>query len=880
MARLYTKKVWLNDQTKLSAKNLNHIEKGIEAVAEAVDELEAQGNVRTYYYEYDLTKFNDIMTVADNGAMVGSITEESNIVSELMKVANNCGVLKCNIGGGIVTLQYNQTTSIDNKGYFVGHTVNTLTNSTNTISDCINIIGYMLLVVDFTNNKVTFSMKGSGCSSASVEVAGSRAIVDPTQTYSRLYFNTKLTNEEIMALMDTLELTYGGMGNMLYLTTYSGEMDGILAGVMADTGTYVLMRMLTSEMLFAINGNAIDETITFTGWNPNIDFSNGIEISGETVGTEFPIDGGSIPIGANNDKIVDLFSSEPIIKPVNKGLSGVYDGNNLEVGSRHIDISSMIDEHKLPLNIDVVDSNLIPKNIVEGVNILGVEGTYVASDIEDALVTRTLTTYTNNRITSIGQNVFQNYLDLTSADFPNVTEIGADAFNGCGRLTSIDFPKVTYIGHSAFYNCSSLTDINFPNATNTGIRAFEGCTNLTSAIFPNATEIDNYTFNNCTLLTTIDCPKVTRIGVNAFYHCASLPSINAPLVTTIRENAFNSCWIENLDFPNVSDIGDNAFDSCPKLINIDLPEVTNIGAYAFNHCINLKSVNFPKTTKIGKYAFNGCTSLTNINASKVTSIGPYAFSDCVKLTSAEFPNITHIEEYTFKKCTNLTNIDVSQAADIGRYAFNACSNLASVIGPKVISIGEAAFAGCKSLVNVDFPQLASIGLMTFSGCSNLTSIVCPKTTSMFHYAFSGCSKLISVNISNITSIEYRTFENCYSLINLFISQTDQVCKLGDTDAFNGCYHILGTTNSTYNPEGLKDGYIYVPASLLSQYKVATNWNTFATQIIGHEDLEAGATLPNYTTDSFTTQTWYSDERLTTVVTEVATTGKYYCRLGA
>ena len=48
MARLYTKKVWVNDQTKLSAKNLNHIEKGIEAVAEAVDELEAQGNVHTH----------------------------------------------------------------------------------------------------------------------------------------------------------------------------------------------------------------------------------------------------------------------------------------------------------------------------------------------------------------------------------------------------------------------------------------------------------------------------------------------------------------------------------------------------------------------------------------------------------------------------------------------------------------------------------------------------------------------------------------------------------------------------------------------------------------------------------------------------------------
>ena len=48
MARLYTKKVWFNDQTKLSAKNLNHIEKGIEAVAEAVDEIEVQGNVHTH----------------------------------------------------------------------------------------------------------------------------------------------------------------------------------------------------------------------------------------------------------------------------------------------------------------------------------------------------------------------------------------------------------------------------------------------------------------------------------------------------------------------------------------------------------------------------------------------------------------------------------------------------------------------------------------------------------------------------------------------------------------------------------------------------------------------------------------------------------------
>ena len=72
--------------------------------------------------------------------------------------------------------------------------------------------------------------------------------------------------------------------------------------------------------------------------------------------------------------------------------------------------------------------------------------------------------------------------------------------------------------------------------------------------------------------------------------------------------------------------------------------------------------------------------------------------------------------------------------------------------------------------------------------------------------------------------------------------------------------------------------IYVPASVLSHYKVAQNWTTYASHIIGHEDLEAGATLPNYTTSRFTKQTWYSDEKLTTVVTSVATSGTYYCRL--
>ena len=57
MARLYTKKVWLDDQTKLNAKNLNHIEKGIEAVADAVDAVENQ--LETFKDKVVIGEFND-----------------------------------------------------------------------------------------------------------------------------------------------------------------------------------------------------------------------------------------------------------------------------------------------------------------------------------------------------------------------------------------------------------------------------------------------------------------------------------------------------------------------------------------------------------------------------------------------------------------------------------------------------------------------------------------------------------------------------------------------------------------------------------------------------------------------------------------------------
>ena len=197
---------------------------------------------------------------------------------------------------------------------------------------------------------------------------------------------------------------------------------------------------------------------------------------------------------------------------------------------------------------------------------------------------------------------------------------------------------------------------------------------------------------------------------------------------------------------------------------------------------------------------------------------------------------------------------------------------------KVDIIGDAAFYNCDSLTNVSFPKAINVGNSAFYHCFNLVDVNIPLVRSIGDKAFYSCSNLVDVNIPLVRSIGSQAFYNCASLTKVFLSQTTFMCVLKGENAFAGCSHILGTKDSIHNPEGLKDGYIYVPASSLSNYKVAHDWATYASQIIGHEYLEAGATLPDYTMSGFHTQTWYSDEKLTTPVTSVTTSGTYYCRL--
>lgn len=100
---------------------------------------------------------------------------------------------------------------------------------------------------------------------------------------------------------------------------------------------------------------------------------------------------------------------------------------------------------------------------------------------------------------------------------------------------------------------------------------------------------------------------------------------------------------------------------------------------------------------------------------------------------------------------------------------------------------------------------------------SITEIVNHKITTIGEHAFRGCSKLKKADFGNVTEIGGNAFGNCSSLDTLIL-RSDTVCSLAATSALS----------STAISKG--NGNIYVKTDLVDEYKIATNWSTYADQI--------------------------------------------------
>lgn len=155
-------------------------------------------------------------------------------------------------------------------------------------------------------------------------------------------------------------------------------------------------------------------------------------------------------------------------------------------------------------------------------------------------------------------------------------------------------------------------------------------------------------------------------------------------------------------------------------------------------------------------------------------------------------------------------------------------------GVKKFSYMFCGSYGIKNITaNIDTSYGEDFSYM-FTGCWYLKSIP-PLNTNLatdMNYMFESCNELSVVDITTLSDKNENIFKGCYALKTFVIrnvySSIPKMVISGVYDMFNmSCYHFKGTQSSTYNPDGLKDGKIYVPDDYVDSFKTADGWKLYA-----------------------------------------------------
>lgn len=138
-----------------------------------------------------------------------------------------------------------------------------------------------------------------------------------------------------------------------------------------------------------------------------------------------------------------------------------------------------------------------------GVSYVKPSGGGGSTDNEDAIITRTITSYSNSRITSLGWYAFYGCSNLTSISLPLVTTSGGNAFTACAQLADVQIPLLTEVTTNMFMSCSSLVKIELPVLQNINQNGFAYSGSFETLILPN-TQMCTLSNKNALRLTSIE----------------------------------------------------------------------------------------------------------------------------------------------------------------------------------------------------------------------------------------------------------------------------------------------------------------------------------------------------------------------------------------
>lgn len=181
---------------------------------------------------------------------------------------------------------------------------------------------------------------------------------------------------------------------------------------------------------------------------------------------------------------------------------------------------------------------------------------------------------------------------------------------------------------------------------------------------------------------------------------------------------------------------------------------------------------------------------TNIIQNTYTDVGVIVFSKDIDTIPSGYD--------VFRGNTRLLTITLPRSIDyIQSYAFAGCTSLREIEIPAKVdnNLGDYCFYQCVNLVNVRINVgVTKLGLSVFRECTSLVSIEIPDTVRVMSDA---------------------CFYKCTSLVEVIMHPTSPPVT-------------LSTNNFNYNAPGRK---IKVPASSVNEYKAATGWSDYASDII-------------------------------------------------
>ena len=199
-----------------------------------------------------------------------------------------------------------------------------------------------------------------------------------------------------------------------------------------------------------------------------------------------------------------------------------------------------------------------------------------------------------------------------------------------------------------------------------------------------------------------------------------------------------------------------------------------------------------------------------------------AFARCSTLQNADLYSCTSLSTNAFLYCSSLSQVSLPMCGYIGSCAFSNCRSLSKISLPVCSYIGQDAFYNCRSLSQISLPMCSYIDLNAFNGCTSLIQISLPACSNIEYQAFAFCG-LSQISLPMCGYIGAGAFRYCSSLNSITIGYSS-VCSLGGSNTFS----YTQITSST--------GRIYVPASLVSAYKSATNWSYFSAIIQSYPGL--------------------------------------------